>query len=174
MVRKAVVADAQRIAEIHISGWRTAYRGILTDAFLFDKLNVERRAKNLQKELADGAQEHYVAERDGQVSAFMAIGESRDEDKRGAGSLELIAIYVDPKLKRSGLGHELLEFLESEARRRGYKEVSLWVLDLNAAGRSFYEKNGYSRDGAIKTLERLCSPNGAPVEEVRYIKAMDK
>jgi len=170
MVRKAAVEDAERMAEIHISGWRSAYRGILADSFLFGKLRVCRRAENLRKELAEGVVENYVAERGGVVAAFMAIGESRDEDKRGAGSLELWAIYTDPAMLREGLGGELIEFCEKEAARRGKKEVSLWVLRENAMGRAFYERHGYRPDGASKSLERLLSVTGKPAVEVRYIK----
>lgn len=36
---------------MHISGWRHAYRGIISDAFLFGKLNVCRRAGNMRKVL---------------------------------------------------------------------------------------------------------------------------
>lgn len=157
---------------MHISGWRHAYRGIVTDAFLFGKLNVCRRAVNMRKELEQGPGEHYVAERDGVAAAFMVIGPSRDEDKRGGENFELWAIYAEPALKRSGLGGELLAFCEQEAARRGMREVSLWVLERNAAGRAFYEKHGYRPDGARKLLYRLPSPDGADVAEVRYAKCV--
>ncbi|OGR81030.1 MAG: hypothetical protein A2X32_08795 [Elusimicrobia bacterium GWC2_64_44] len=172
MVRKAFPEDAERLAEIHISGWRGAYRGILTDAFLFGKLRVCRRAENIRKELEEGRGEYFVAERAGAVAGFMAVGASRDEDKTGGGNFELWAIYTEPALKRSGVGGELIGFCEREAARRGMREVSLWVLQGNAAGRAFYEKHGYRPDGAVKTLERLPSPDGAPVAEVRYVKEL--
>ena len=71
MVRKAKISDAERMAEINISGWRSAYRGILTDAFLFGKLRVCRRVEYLRKELAEGTVENYVAERGGAVAASL-------------------------------------------------------------------------------------------------------
>lgn len=172
MVRKAVSGDAERLAEIHICGWRQAYRGIISDAFLFGKLNVCRRAGNIRKELEQGPGEHYVAERAGAAAAFMVIGPSRDEDKSGAGNFELWAIYTEPALKRSGLGGELLDFCEREAARRGMREVSLWVLERNSEGRAFYEKHGYRPDGAAKKLERLPSSDGSSVTEIRYVKAL--
>ena len=174
MIRKAVEEDAERLAEIHISGWRHAYRGILSDDFLFGKLNVCRRAGNIRKELAEGGGEHYVVAAGSGVAAFMVVGPSRDEDKRDGGRFELWAIYVEPAMKRSGLGGELLAFCEQEAARRGMREVSLWVLERNLAGRAFYEKHGYRPDGAAKTLERLPSADGVPVVEIRYVKAIGK
>ena len=172
MVRKATVEDAERLAEIHIFGWRNAYRGILADKFLFDKLRVCRRAENFKKVVGEGLEELYVAERQGVVAGFLSIGEPRDPDKAKAEALELWAIYVDPVFLREGLGAELLGFCEQQGRSRGRKEVFLWVLEDNVIGRSFYEKHGYSPDGASKVLERLPSASVKPVAEVRYSKAI--
>lgn len=166
------MGDAERIAEMHTCGWRHGYRGIITDEFLFSKLNVCRRAGNIRKELEQGLGEYYVAERGGVAAAFMVIGASRDGDKARAGNFELWAIYTEPALKRSGLGGELLAFCEQEAARRGMREVSLWVLERNSPGRAFYEKHGYLPDGARKVLERLPSADGAAVAEVRYVKTV--
>jgi len=170
MVRKAKVEDAERMAEIHIFGWRNAYRGILTDEFLFGKLRVCRRAENFKKVVAEGLEELHVAERHGVVAAFISIGEPRDADISGTDTLELWAIYVDPVFMREGLGAELLEFCEKEALRRGRKAVTLWVLEDNAIGRAFYGRHGYRPDGSSKVLERLLSVSGKPVIEIRYIK----
>lgn len=172
MVRKATLEDAERIAEIHITGWRAAYRGIVADGFLFGKLNVCRRAGNIRKELAEGAGEHYVAERAGAAAAFMVIGDPRDADKPADACLELWAIYVEPALKRSGLGRELAAFFEAEAARRGRKEAYLWVLEDNAPGRAFYEELGYRPDGARKVLDRLPPAGAKPVAELRYSKRL--
>ncbi len=63
---------------------------------------------------------------------------SRDKDKKD--SFELWCIYVDPLMMRQGVGRELLEYCENEARRRGYRENSLWVLERNTIGKNFYDK----------------------------------
>lgn len=172
MVRKAKAEDAERLAEIHIFGWRNAYRGIITDKFLFDSLRVCRRAENFKKVLAESAEELHVAERHGVVAGFLSIGDPRDADKAKADTFELWAIYVDPVFMREGVGAELLEFCENEGFKRGRKEVMLWVLEDNPIGRSFYEKHGYRPDGNRKVLERLPSASGKPVAEVRYIKPL--
>jgi hypothetical protein len=41
-VRKANIADAKRIAQIHVETWRAAYRGQMPDAIL-NALDVNRR-----------------------------------------------------------------------------------------------------------------------------------
>ena len=41
-IRHAEPGDARGIAEVHVSSWRTSYRGIVPDARL-DELDVESR-----------------------------------------------------------------------------------------------------------------------------------
>jgi len=43
MIRRAKVDDANRIAEIHVFGWRCAYRGIVSDEYLFGKASVGKQ-----------------------------------------------------------------------------------------------------------------------------------
>lgn len=125
MVRKARPEDAERLAEIHIFGWRNAYRGIIADRFLFGSLRVCRRAENFKRVIAESVEELHVAERQGVVAGFLSIGDPRDADKAKTETLELRAIYVDPVFMREGAGAELLEFCEHEALKRGRKEVML-------------------------------------------------
>jgi hypothetical protein len=43
MIRAMQISDASRAAEIHVFGWRSAYRGIISDDFLFNKMIVSKR-----------------------------------------------------------------------------------------------------------------------------------
>ena len=48
-IRKAEIADAEKIAKIKIEGWQTAYRGIIDDEFLDNmdrKKEIEKRRQN--------------------------------------------------------------------------------------------------------------------------------
>ena len=44
MIRPATVDDAAAVAHVHVSSWRSTYRGLMPDAVL-DSLSVERRAE---------------------------------------------------------------------------------------------------------------------------------
>ena len=50
------------------------------------------------------------------------------------------------------------------ARARGFREMTLWVVDRNTRARSFYEALGFAPDGATKVEQRP----GFVLEEVRY------
>lgn len=173
MHRRAQLDDAGRIAEIHVFGWRCAYRGIVTDDVLFGKMRVAASAERWRKSLtaeaetAAGAGETWVVETDGIIRAFMTMGDTRDPDRDGT-SFELWGIYVDPAFLRSGFGGGLIELCEDEARRRGRKEVLVWVFERNPGARAFYEKHGFRAEGKTQVIENL----GAV--EMRYVKPLGK
>jgi ribosomal protein S18 acetylase RimI-like enzyme len=75
--------------------------------------------------------EVWVAERDGVVAGFTALG-LRD----GVEFME--HIYVAPEHQRWGVGSELMERAK-ERRPTGFR---LWVFQRNAGARDFYERHG--------------------------------
>ena len=156
MTRWAVVADAPDLAEVHITSWRHAYRGILPDQFL-DAMDRDRRARWWERILAEGAKVHVVG--DDRVVGFCHAGAS-DDDGWG----EVFSLYVHPDHWGEGQGRELLEAGESTLRRLGYERSLLWVLRANRRARGFYERHGWSLGKPI----RVEDIGGVQVTEVRY------
>ena len=161
MIRPADISDANRMAEIHVFGWRTAYRGIVSDDFLFTQLHVAKQEKHFQDAIQNKLEESYVWD-DGIIKGFLTMGPCRDADEPNA--FELWGIYVEPLMKRQGIGSQLVRFCEEIAKARGYTEIVLWVLEKNQSGRDFYEKLGYVADGKRNYIEALL------VGEIRYRK----
>ena len=64
-----------------------------------------------------------------------------------------MAIYVDPKHWRRGVGQRLWDEVEDQLRRSGFSDVTLWVLQDNAGALAFYRSNGFVVDGTEKTVE---------------------
>lgn len=56
-------------------------------------------------------------------------------------------LFVPESLRGSGVGRDLLEQAEAEAKKRGC--LGAWLETLNAAAHRFYEKNGYRTFGQI-------------------------
>jgi GNAT superfamily N-acetyltransferase len=168
-IRAAVVDDARAIAQIHVDGWRAAYRGQMPDALL-DGLSVDQRTEQRRKDLATPrSPEHrtWVAEEDGRIVAFAITGPSRDEDA-AAGVAELFAIYAKPARWGTGAGRAMLAHVLADLRGRGLPAVTLWVLDTNARARRFYEAAGFAADGGEKSQPF----GGVPLREVRYLSAL--
>ena len=165
MIRPMQPSDVPRVAEIRVFGWRCAYRGIISDEYLFKTLLVSDRIEKINSDLIGKEDRRYVYD-DGIIKAFLSIGPCGDEDKPGV--FELYAIYVDPCLQGQGVGAALAVHCEAEAAKRGYKEICLWTFEKNVSARAFYEKLGYKLDGATQIVE----PFGAT--GVRYHKYINK
>ena len=164
MIRPMQASDIPRIAEIHVFGWRCAYRGFISDEHLFKTMLVSKRMVKFEEYFSRGEYDSYVFD-DGIIKAFLTIGPCRDEDKPEA--FELGGIYVDPCMKGQGIGTALVAHCEKIAAERGYNEICLWTFEKNAPSRAFYEKLGYITDGATQIVE----PFGAV--GVRYCKQIN-
>ncbi len=164
MIRRATVDDVPRMAEIHIFGWRCAYRGLVSDEILFKKMGVEKRIESFKKAIIENREETYVFEEEGIIKGVMTVGPCRNEDKQSA--FELWGIYIEPLMKRQGIGRRCVEYCERIAQERGYKENVLWVFEKNETAKMFYERLGYKPDGKEALLEKYSA------KEVRYIKKL--
>lgn len=160
-IRHATLADTQRIAEIHVAGWQTAYRGVIPDPVI-DAMETEKLRPQWDQRVRDNLGDLLLAISNDQITGFCHLIPSRDTDAGDA--FEISAIYIDPLSWRQGCGRALCEAALSTAKQHGAPEVTLWVFTDNSPGRRFYEAFGFICDGATKTEERL----GFILEGVRY------
>jgi GNAT superfamily N-acetyltransferase len=89
----------------------------------------------------------FVAEVDGVVAGTVATG---DGDVAGASAV--IAMWVDPRYRRRGVGDVLVKTVVDWAGERGYREMFLWVTAVNAAAERLYARNGFVRTGASQEV----------------------
>jgi GNAT superfamily N-acetyltransferase len=148
-VRVAELADAPALAEIHVSGWRSAYRGMVPDHVL-DGLSIVRHTREWQRHFTAPAEDvgRVLVVEEGDVLGFALVSPSPDRDLDPRAVLELVALYVHPTCWGRGLGRRLVEACAAEARGRGGGSLSLWVLEGNRRARSVYEHLGFMPDGA--------------------------
>jgi RimJ/RimL family protein N-acetyltransferase len=71
---------------------------------------------------------------------------------------------VTPSVWGTGVGRELMAVAVDRLREAGFRSATLWVLRDNERARRFYERAGWSPDGA----EKDDVVAGATVTEVRY------
>jgi GNAT superfamily N-acetyltransferase len=81
-----------------------------------------------------------VAELEGRIAGFAAI---LTDDYIA----ELDGLFVEPELWRRGIGRALIDVAVHKARRHG---LSMTVI-ANPSARTFYEKCGFSVEGAAQT-----------------------
>lgn len=80
------------------------------------------------------------------------------------GEVELLTLAVDPARQRQGHGRSLLLGFESEAFKRGTKEVFLEVSQVNAAARALYRSAGYAESGRRPAY--YTPPTGAKIAAI--------
>ncbi|MCU1592119.1 MAG: family N-acetyltransferase [Frankiales bacterium] len=160
MVRDARPADARRFEEIRVAGWKAAYSGMVDDDFLASYAVEDERVVQRERWLADLPAGHVmlVAEAAGGVVGGAILTPSRDDDAPDAA--ELLALYIDPARRFSGVGSGLLT---AGFARMPQLLQTLWVLEGNSPARRFYERHGFVPDGGHKLLEL---PGRPP--EIRY------
>jgi GNAT superfamily N-acetyltransferase len=166
-IRDAIVDDSDAVALVHVHGWEWGYRGLLPDAYL-DGLSAERRAEQWRSWLLEpGRTRTRLAEEDGACLGFAVTGPSRDpgaDDDTG----EVYAIYVEEEVAGTGVGTELLGSAVAWLTERGFARATLWVLEGNARARRFYEREGWTLDGAAKSEPR----EDFTMDEVRYAMSL--
>jgi ribosomal protein S18 acetylase RimI-like enzyme len=160
-IRVATVSDAASVGRVHVESWKVAYRGIMP-ADRIAKMDLPTRTAFWAERIAVREWPVFVIEDRGQVVAFCHMIPSPDPDDDAQKTGHITSIHVLPDLRSHGHGRALLAQAFAEFRRRGYADVTLWVLEENASARRFYEKVGFRADGGRKTYP------GTDVPEVRY------
>ena len=168
MIRKAIISDSSRIAEIIVNSSRYAYKTFLSEEILYTKLIVEERIEAVKRWIINNENYIFVYEDDitKSIKGMMGIDKCYDEDKQDA--FELHILYVEPEFSREGIGTELIEYFENTGKKNKKNELVVWVLEDNKIGISFYKKKGFLDDGKIKIFERYNKT------ERRYIKLIQE
>jgi ribosomal protein S18 acetylase RimI-like enzyme len=162
-MRPIVPADATLVAALQVANWRSIHRGVLSDDYLADTVEEERRSLWQQRLIADDA-DHLglVAARDGVVVGFaFAIAAA---DVRYGNLLD--NLHVSTGSQGHGIGRILLSELAREIQARRWENgLFLWVFEANVGARRFYE-----RLGALP-LEAIVrhAPDGGTVRRRRYV-----
>ena len=81
-----------------------------------------------------------------EIAGFAIAGTQR---RRGAIIGRLITIDVRQKMRRHGVGHQLLQEAEERLRAAGATAIVLEVAVDNSAAQAFYERHGFVRTGRI-------------------------
>ncbi len=175
-IRVAHPQDAGEIAQVHITTWQAAYRGLLPDSLL-DHLSLSQRTLEWQEILArtDGqilvytrAREE-VAEGMTEIVGFAALGACRDADLAQERVGEVYALYLRPDCWGKGYGAALMTEALAQLQLQGYPLVTLWVLAGNQRAIRFYAAAGFHADGRVQE-ETL--PGDVRARELRYRRSM--
>lgn len=149
-VRPARPADAERIARVQLSTWRTAYASLLPAPAL-DVPEVQAAALWLGAVESPPTPGHRVLvafERE-ELVGFAAYGPAEDVD----GAVELSTLLVEPRWGRRGHGSRLVAAAVQDWRRDGTTVAVCWAWEQDPATRAFLTSGGWEPDGAVRGLD---------------------
>ncbi len=111
----------------------------------------------------------WVAVRVGRVLGFVTIGRRTQlASNRHVAVVRVLA--VAPECRGEGLGLALLQRAKEEARRRGYRKLSLTVLGSNGPALRLYQRVGFVIEGRLRGEFEL---GGRLVDDVLLGCALD-
>lgn len=160
MIRRAIESDNYNISKLIISGWQTAYKGLIDDNFL-NSMSVDIMSTKWKENIASQNYDNhiYVYEKDKNILGIIRFG--KPDDANSKYDAEIHVLYVEPSLKRTGIGTELFTFAKQYFIDNQNRNMIIWCLKSNFPSIKFYEKMG----GLIVT-HRKSMVNNIEVEEV--------
>ena len=161
------------IAAVHVAAWRSAYPGILPDAYLA-RLSVPRQAVYYELAIRSGTGV-FVASAAGaevppgsgaRVVGFTTAGRSRVGGEIAGRRLaegEIETLYVLDDFRERGVGRRLLRAAAGHLAEAGCRSAFLWVLRENPS-RWFY-----ARLGGQPAAEAVTQVGGQPVAQTAFV-----
>ena len=172
-IRRARPADAPAIGAVHVAAWRSAYPGILPDAYLA-RLSVPRQAAYYDATIRAGSVGVHVATASGtdlgpaggptRIVGFVTGGLARAGRMATApADGEIETLYVLDDWRERGLGRRLMRAAAAHLAAAGCASAFVWVLRQNQS-RWFYERLG-GKAAAEATIE----VGGEHVAQTAYV-----
>ena len=141
IIRNATIDDAEKIADIKIKGWQTAYRGIVEDDYL-DNMDREKEIEKRRNNIDKGVN-IIVAESNNEIVGFCLFRNFNNyPEKYPNADCEISSLYVTSRLKRNGIGKKLMQYVIELLKKEGKTTMILGCLKENYPSRAFYEKMG--------------------------------
>ena len=147
------------ISRIYEESWKTAYRGIVPQAYL-DGIPAGRWAEALDR----AGWDTLVLTEGERLIGTSSVCASRWPDWPGFG--EVVSLYLLPESMGKGYGKALLAAAVRRLAEQGFQDALLWVLEESRRARRFYERAGFTLAGDVMDGEI----GGKPLREVLYLR----
>ncbi len=166
-VRYVQPEDIPGMARVYVDTWKAAYPGMIPQEYL-DSLNCASWEERYRTRYSQMEGNYFaVLVKDHRVIGVSSFMKNRDDDLPETCG-EIVSIYVLPEHWSQGHGKHLMRFVTRELKKLGFTDCRLWTLEENTRAQRAYERFGFHRDGARRTIEI----SGQSVWEIRYRMAL--
>lgn len=141
MIRKANTTDSYNIAKLIVSGWQTAYAGLIDDNFL-NSMSADFMSEKWESNIKNQNEDDniYVYEENNKILGIIRFGKPADVTMNY--NAEIHVLYIEPSLKRNGIGTKLFNFAKDYLISKNTTNLIIWCLKTNLPSIRFYEKMG--------------------------------
>ena len=140
IIRNIEEKDIPSVVDIQISGWKTAYKGIIDNDFL-NAMNRDERIKKRKNDYKSNG--FIVAELHNQIVGFCKyVDSNKFTPDISYIDCELLALYVKPNFKYNGIGTQLFNFVINDFKNKNKTKMIIWCLKDNEPSKKFYTKMG--------------------------------
>lgn len=153
-MRPARPEDAERVARVQLSTWRTAYADLLpAEALEVPEEQVAALWLNAIEARPTERHRVLVAMERAELVGFAASTPADDEELDPAATVELSTLLVEPRWGRRGHGSRLVAASVEHWRGDGATLAVHWAWERDPASRSFLTSAGWESDGAARGLD---------------------
>jgi len=165
MIRRATVDDADRIALLHTESWQATYKGIMSEAFLTNRVVADRQ--HVWRErlgLTVPHQEVFLVVEQEQAQELGFVCAVGNHDAQWGTLVD--NLHVRRTEHGKGLGKWLMHHVAVWSQER-YPHCGMYlhVVKENLQARRFYEQLG----GQAQPSEPWQAPDGSLIEELLYV-----
>lgn len=148
-IRKARLDDAEAIADIHVTSWKSTYVDLLDEKDLSNMTFENRKILwETKLQVQKKNQCTFVIHNEEKIAGFISGGPERT--KRFNYESEIYTIYLLPEYQKQGLGTRLLRVFAEEMKQQGHQSLLVWILKKNPSSR-FYERYNAKSVGEEET-----------------------
>lgn len=159
IIRRAEVRNVPKIIDICSRGWQVTYKDLVPQSYIDQVIAEYYNEERVAKDVLDNSSYYHgywVAVKDD--NTLGCIGGGIDKQNEG----HVYVLYVDPDLKRQGVGSQLLAAF-TDYQKDTYSIEQQWitsVMEGNVIGLSFYEKQGFDFQYATESKQDSSFPRG--------------
>ena len=155
--------DIEPIAQLHAASWRIAYRGMLPDDYLDQRVVADRIAFWTARFASVPPDRRLVLKAENSAALLGFVCVLLDAEPEWGARLD--NLHVGPDVKGTGVGYALFQAArEWIARVSPGTAMHLWCVERNLVARRFYDRQGGQ---VVETATRPVAQDLA-VPELRY------